>query len=488
MLAPGAADASIDVLLVATHAADGLAVPAAGSTPADHALGGRIVRIPVLRAATASAPSSGEPAGPELVIVVGLGAETDGGPDGEVVRRAVGAAVRSLAGVDTVTVSVGDPHDLSTIVAAVEGAALGSYAFTDYKTTAGPAPVATVQVIAADTVDVQAELRRIAVVADAVATVRDQVNLAPAQLYPQAFAELSAQAAEQAGCEVEILDEAALAEGGYGGLLGVGAGSSHPPRLVRVSYRPPGAGAKIALIGKGITFDSGGYNLKVPNPVNMKCDMAGAAVVLAAVVAAARLELAVEVTAYAALAQNMVSGTAYLPSDVLTIRGGTTVEVANTDAEGRLVLADAIVRAAEDSPDYLVEISTLTGAQVIALGPQTAGVLGSAQLREQMVRVAGEVGESMWPMPLLPELRAGLDSPVADLRNVAPDRAGGMVRAGLFLAEFVPAELPWVHLDIAGPAWNDGAPRGYTPTGGTGYGLRSIVALLGELSGEGPAA
>lgn len=479
-------------------------MPAAGSAPADDALGGRlsdalraaratgaaeeIVRIPVLGGAS-SVPSDGTGhAGPELVVAVGLGAEVDDGPDPEVVRRAVGAAVRSLAGVDTVTLGVGDPNDVSTVSAAVEGAALGSYAFTDYKAAPGPAPVATIGVLAADTADLQAELQRITVVAGAVATVRDQVNLAPAQLYPESFATLAAQAAEQSGCEVEILDEAALAEGGYGGLLGVGAGSSHPPRLVRISYRPSNARTKVALVGKGITFDSGGYNLKVPNPVNMKCDMAGAAVVMAAVVAAAGLELPVAVTAYAALAQNMISGTAYLPSDVLTIRGGTTVEVANTDAEGRLVLADAIVRATEDAPDYLVEISTLTGAQVIALGPQTGGVMGSTQLREQMVRVAGAVGESMWPMPLLPELRAGLDSPVADLRNVAPDRAGGMVRAGLFLAEFVPDELPWVHLDIAGPAWNDGAARGYTPTGGTGYGLRSIVALLDELSAGTPAA
>lgn len=490
LTAPGTS-ISGGVLLVATHAVDGAGVPAAGSAPADDALGGRLAEA--LRAARAKGTAeevvripvlAGD--GPELVVAVGLGAPTDGGPDEEAVRRAVGAGIRALAGVDTVTVSVGDPADLRTVVAAAEGAALGRYTFTQYKTGAVSAPVGRVQILAADGPQLQAALRRITVVAQAVATVRDQVNLAPAQLYPASFADLAAQAAEQVGCAVEILDETALVEGGYGGLLAVGGGSSRPPRLVRISYRPPHARAKVALIGKGITFDTGGYNLKVPAPVNMKCDMAGAAAVLAAVVAAAQLELPVEVVAYGALAQNMISSTAYLPSDVLTIRGGKTVEVCNTDAEGRLVLADAIVRATEDEPDYLIEMSTLTGAQLIALGPQTAAVMGSTHLREQTVRVAGTVGESMWPMPLLPELRAGLDSPVADLRNVAPDRFGGMVRAGLFLGEFVPPGLEWVHIDIAGPAWNDGAEYGYTPKGGTGFGLRSLVALLTELSAADP--
>jgi leucyl aminopeptidase len=344
--------------------------------------------------------------------------------------------------------------------------------------------VATISIVGADDPATLAALRRASVIAQAVTVIRDQVNLAPAELYPESFAQLAADAAVQAGCTVEVLDEAALLEGGFGGLMGVGGGAARPPRLVKISYRPPQPKAKVALVGKGITFDSGGYNLKVPAPVNMKCDMAGAATVLAAVVAAAQLELPIEVTAYGALAQNMISSTAYLPSDVLTIRGGKTVEVANTDAEGRLVLADAIVRAAEDGPDYLVETSTLTGAQLVALGPQTAGVMGSTELRERIVRVAATAGESMWPMPLLPELRPGLDSPVADLRNVTTDRMGGMIVAGLFLAEFVPDGMPWVHIDVAGPAWNDGSERGYTPKGGTGYGLRSIIALLEDLSTE----
>ena len=481
--------ASLDaaVLVVTTRTQDGIAVGAAGSEPADRALDGHlddalraaraagsaeeIVRVPVLGGS-----------GPSLVVAVGLGEVA--APDAEVVRRAVGAAVRSLTGVETVAVSVGD--DPALIAAAAEGAALGGYAFTQYKSdqykgSTRSKAVEVVQLVGAG----PEAIRRADIVTSAVATVRDQVNMAPAQLYPQSFAELAATAALEAGCTVEILDEQALAAGGYGGLLGVGAGSSRPPRLVRVTYRPDQPVARIALVGKGITFDSGGYNLKVPAPVNMKCDMAGAATVLAVVGAVARLGLPIEVTATAAMAQNMISGDAYLPSDVLTIRGGTTVEVTNTDAEGRLVLADAIVRAGEDTPDYLIETSTLTGAQLVALGPRTAGVMGTEDLRTQTVAAGAAAGESMWAMPLLPELRAGLDSPVADLRNATTDRHGGMLVGGLFLAEFVPGGLPWVHIDIAGPAWNDGAEHGYTPKGGTGYGVRTIIGLLEQLSSSG---
>ena len=421
----------------------------------------------------------------DLVVVVGLGDANDG-LGVETIRRAAGAAVRALAGVADIAVAIGAPDDTAVLAAVAEGAALGAYAFHDYKTGEVTAPVRRVRVRAASTAANRAALARAGVIGSTVATVRDLVNMAPADLYPASFAERAVAMGKEAGCTVQVLDERALRRGGYGGILGVGAGSSHSPRLVRMTYRPASPAdrptarprARVALVGKGITFDTGGYNIKVPMSGSMKHDMAGAATVLAATVAAARLGLPIEVIATAAMAENKVSSTGYLPSDVLTIRGGKTVEIDNTDAEGRLVLADAITRAAEDQPAFLIEASTLTGGALVALGQRTAGVMGSDDMRRQVV-AAGEVaGESIWPMPLLPELRPGLDSPVADLRNSTGERYGQMLVGGLFLAEFVPAGLPWAHLDIAGPAWNSGAPYGYTPKGGTGYGLRTMLTLL----------
>jgi leucyl aminopeptidase len=278
--------------------------------------------------------------------------------------------------------------------------------------------------------------------------------------------------------DVEVLDEKALAKGGYGGILGVGQGSVRPPRLVRISYRPARAVKHIAFVGKGITFDSGGLSLK-PNDamVTMKCDMAGAAAVLTAVVAIAKLAPKVAVTAYGALAENMPSGSAQRPSDVLTIYGGKTVEVLNTDAEGRLVMADALVRAGEDEPDLIVDVATLTGACVVALGTRVSGIMANdddllARLRETSERA----GDAMWPLPLPGELREKLDSAVADIANIG-ERWGGALSAGVFLKEFVGENIKWAHLDIAGPAFNEGSPYGYTPKGGTGAAVRTLVQI-----------
>jgi leucyl aminopeptidase len=211
---------------------------------------------------------------------------------------------------------------------------------------------------------------------------------------------------------------------------------------------------------------------------SMKSDMGGAAAIIGAMQAIAALSPAVHVVGYLPLAENMPSGSAQRPSDVLTIYGGKTVEVLNTDAEGRLVLADALARSAGDSPDLLVDVATLTGAQVVALGPRIAAVMANDdELRDALVAAADQAGEAMWPMPLPSELRKGLDSAVADLANVAPDRYGGMLVAGLFLREFVPAGVRWAHLDIAGPAFNDSAPHGYTPKGGTGAATRALVQI-----------
>ena len=279
------------------------------------------------------------------------------------------------------------------------------------------------------------------------------------------------------------MDEKALKSKGYGGITGVGQGSINPPRLVHISYSPPKAKRRYAYVGKGITFDTGGLALKPALGMEaMKSDMSGAAAVCAAVLAIASMKIPVAIDAWAPLAENMVSDTAQRPSDVITIYGGKTVEVLNPDAEGRLVLADALVKAQESKLDGIIDIATLTGAQVVALGTRTsAAMTNHDEFREGFLRVAHEKGEAFWPMPLPEELRASLDSPVADLANIG-DRMGGMLVAGLFLKDFIKPEMPWLHLDIAGPAYNEKKAHGYTTIGGTGIGLRSLVAFAAAAS------
>jgi len=367
-------------------------------------------------------------------------------------------------------------RDATEAEAVALGALLGGYSFGRYRR-GGTRPAALTLLGAGP--EAAGAVRRAEVLAAAVALVRDLVNTSPSDLVPTALAAEAERVAAACGLDAEVLDEKALAENGYGGILGVGQGSVHPPRLVRLEYAPPGAQRTVVFAGKGITFDSGGLSLKPSKAMEtMKSDMGGAAATLGAMQAIAELGPAVRVIGYLPLAENMPSGTAQRPSDVLTIYGGTTVEVLNTDAEGRLVLADALARSAADSPDLVVDVATLTGAQLVALGPRIGGVMANDDtLRDAIVDAARRAGEAMWPMPLPDELRKGLDSAVADLANVAADRYGGMLVAGLFLREFVPSGVRWAHLDIAGPAFNDGAPHGYTPKGGTGAATRTLVQI-----------
>ncbi|GAB3351189.1 leucyl aminopeptidase [Modestobacter lapidis] len=427
-----------------------------------------------------------------VVAVAGLGAPSHGGGySPEAVRRAAGAASRALTGRDAVVsllAAVGGAPDADRLHAVGEGALLGSYEFTAYKSDLPAdrsAPPRSFQVIVPDAGAAKAPLIRVRAVADAVALVRDLVNAPPNDLFPASFAERGAAAGKKAGLSVEVLDEQALAAGGYGGILAVGGGSVRPPRLLRLTYRGKKTGKgtpSIALVGKGITFDSGGISIKPAAKMeDMKSDMAGAAAVIATVCLVAELGLPVDVTATVPMAENLPSGTAYRPADVVTFRNGKKAEITNTDAEGRVVLADAIARAVEDSPTHLLETSTLTGAQLVALGTRTSGVMGSDDLREAVVAASRRSGEPMWGMPLPPELRRGLDSPVADLVNANADRMGGMLVGGHFLAEFVPAGLPWAHIDVAGPAYNTGAPWGYTPRGGTGVPVRTLLATIEDL-------
>jgi leucyl aminopeptidase len=296
-----------------------------------------------------------------------------------------------------------------------------------------------------------------------------------------------ATAARAAGLDVEVLDERALRKGGYGGITAVGQGSEAPPRMVRIGYSPGRSSRSVALVGKGITFDSGGLSIKQAQGMwEMKSDMAGAAAVAAAMLAVAALKPRVAVTAYLPMAENMASGSAYRPGDVVTMYSGKKVEVLNTDAEGRMILADAIARACQDGPDYLFETSTLTGGQIIALGKRVAGVMGTPSLCER-VREAGEaVGEPAWPMPLPDDVRKGMDSEVADISqvNAGMDRAGHMLQGGVFLSEFVAEGVDWAHIDVAGPAYHTGEPTGYLTKGGTGVPIRTLIELIERIAEE----
>jgi leucyl aminopeptidase len=405
----------------------------------------------------------------------------------EVLRRATGAAARTLAG--TAKVGLALPAETPEDAAAVaEGALLGAYAFRKYRVTSTdrfkPA-VEAFTLVSSATRDraVKAGVARAHTVVEAVHLARDWVNTPPADLPPSELAAAAVAAAKAAGVAVEVFDVKALTKGGYGGILGVGQGSSRPPCMVKLTYKGGRGKTSLALVGKGITFDSGGLSLKPSTAMEwMKSDMGGAAAIIAAITAIARLGLDVNVTAWAPMAENMPSGTAQRPSDVLTIYGGTTVEVLNTDAEGRLVLADGIVRACEDKPDVLVDVATLTGAQLVALGTRTSAVMSNDDgLRDAIVASAKSAGEQMWPMPLPVELRASMESTVADIANMG-DRYGGMLVAGMFLKEFVADGVKWAHLDIAGPAFNDAAPHGYTAKGGTGYAVRTLVRLAEDLA------
>ncbi len=432
-----------------------------------------------------------------LVAAVGLGPEPTGAlPSTETLRRATASAVRALGGTDTIALAlpVGDEgDDTDALRGIVEGATLGGYRFAGYKSKpASPrskrAGTIIVHVPDAAGDAAAAEIERAGHVYAAVARTRDWVNTPANDLRPPAFAEQAAALASAAGLDVEVLDENDLKAAGYGGILAVGMGSEAKPRLVRISYTPAKAGVKkIALVGKGITFDSGGVSIKPAAGMwEMKSDMAGAAAVISTMLAVAAMKPDVAIVAYAPMAENMVSGSAYRPGDVVRMYNGKHVEVLNTDAEGRMVLGDAIARACEDEPDYLFETSTLTGGQVVALGKRVAGVMGDADLIAR-VKAAGErVGEPAWPMPLPDDIRKMMDSDIADILQVAAgmDRGGHMLQGGIFLSNFVTPDLPWAHIDIAGPSYHSGEATGYWSKGGTGVPVRTLLELIASIAAE----
>jgi leucyl aminopeptidase len=422
----------------------------------------------------------------KLVVFTGLG-EIKSSYDPEVLRRAAGAAARDLNGNKNATFSL--PHKSVVELAAIaEGAALGSYTFVEFLGSSKEeqkAPLELITLISkfSDTAQAKTAIKRAEIIAEQTYLVRDLINTPPSHLTPDSFSQKMKKLATKYGVKAEIINDVTLKKSGYGGIIGVGQGSANPPRLFHVSYSPAKAKKRYAFVGKGITFDTGGLALKPANGMEaMKSDMSGAAAVIAAVFAIAQLKLPIAVDGWAPLAENMVSDNATRPSDVITIYGGKTVEVLNPDAEGRLVLADALIKAAEVGKragglDGIIDVATLTGAQVVALGTRTSAVMtNNEEFSNQFLQAAQLAGEAFWPMPLPVELRASLDSPIADIANIG-DRMGGMLVAGLFLKEFIDPQTPWLHLDIAGPAYNEKQPHGYTTVGGTGISLRSLVQL-----------
>ncbi|NYD42198.1 leucyl aminopeptidase [Nocardioides panaciterrulae] len=423
-----------------------------------------------------------------LLVLVGLGKEASH----PAVRRAAGAAARAVTNAATAAIAL--PAEGPEAVRAVtEGWILGGYRYTSYKNDANddaPGEVLLLTGQARKSAVVTA-FEQAQVVAKAVAGTRDWVNTPPGDLTPPKFADAVAAATKELTkgrgapkVGIRVIEEAELAELGCGGILGVGAGSDAPPRLVELTYAPKGATKHLALVGKGITFDSGGLTIKPAQSMDtMKCDMAGAAAVVQATFAIAELGLPVKVTCYAPMAENMVSGSATRPGDVLKMYGGKTVEVLNTDAEGRLVLADAIVRATEQKPDVIIDVATLTGAMVVALGDRVAGVLGSQEVVDDVLAAAETAGEEMWPMPIPESMQERIkSSKIADVAQHDWVRWGGGLFAAAFLREFT-AGLPWAHLDIAGPAFNSGGAWGHTTPGGTGSAVATLVDYARTLAG-----
>ena len=423
------------------------------------------------------------------VLTIGLGKPRSEWP-ADTIRNAAGVAARSLGTAEAVITTLTELRGEDVCSAAVEGLILGSYRFSTFrsdKTAPKDKGLRKITVLAS-TKDAKKQSAYGAAVARAVATARDLVNTPPSHLFPAEFAKRAKALGESVGLEVEVLDDKALQKGGYGGVIGVGQGSSRPPRLVRLIHRgsqlakKPKQAKKVALVGKGVTFDTGGISIKPAASMHyMTSDMGGAAAVIATVTLAAQQQLPIDVIATVPMAENMPSATAQRPGDVLKQYGGTTVEVLNTDAEGRLILADAIVRACEDNPDYLIETSTLTGAQTVALGSRIPGVMGSDEFRDRIAAISQRVGENGWPMPLPDELKEDLKSTVADLANVSGQRFAGMLVAGVFLREFVADGVGWAHIDVAGPAYNTGSPWGYTPKGATGVPTRTMFAVLADI-------
>ena len=414
------------------------------------------------------------------VFVAGLGSAAS--LDEKALRRAATVVGRAAAGHATISIELPDisrmgEERVAAIVA--EGILLGSYSYVAYRPTKKGSQLRSVSILGKGRPATRQALARALVVADAVFLARDLVNEPGGDLTPARFASIAKKVAREGRMKIKVLGLAELRKMKMGGILGVARGSKLPPRFVEMTYEPMGkTTGHLALIGKGITFDSGGLSIKTSaGMMAMKCDMGGAAAVLGAMSALPALAPATKVTALIPLSDNMLGGDATRPGDVLTIRNGKTVEVLNTDAEGRLVLADALSLATERKPDAAIDLATLTGACVVALGEEISGLMFNDQSwREQIEAASKRSGEMIWPLPLPDEYKSLIESSIADVKNIGGSW-GGALTAGLFLKEFVDNNLPWAHLDIAGPAFRESANQDH-PVGGTGYGVRLLIDLV----------
>ena len=410
------------------------------------------------------------------VYFVGVGDE----PDTDALRMAAGSAGRQVSRAETVVTTLQMVDVPSAADAVAVGLALGQYRFDKYRSEPKPARTERVVLSGASDADV-ATARRGLTIAAGVAVARDLVNEPAGGKPATGMAQQAVDLGTEVGLRVKVYDEDELAEGGFGGVLGVAAGATNPPRMLEMWHEPEGATGFLALVGKGIVFDSGGLSIKPAKMMEeMKTDMSGAAAVIGAMRTIAALELPIKVVGITPLAENMPGGAATRPGDVLKIRNGKTIEVLNTDAEGRLVLADGLSLAVEYGPDLIVDLATLTGACHVALGDAIAGAFGADDdAVAKVLAAAKRVGERTWAMPLPDDYRKQIDSKIADMKNIG-DRYGGAITAALLLKEFV-GDVPWVHLDIAGPARasND---DGYITAGGTGFGVRAMVALAEDMA------
>lgn len=421
------------------------------------------------------------------LAVVGLGSDATV----DTVRESIGTGARQLTGFPSVAVAVLAGLD-DAWRGAAEGAVLGGYRFDAYKSgsddeKASKRRARSFLVHAPQHVQ-DDDLASARAIGAAVGLVKDLVSTPAADQTPAQLADAAVEATADLPIETTVWDDAALERDGFGGILGVGRGSDNPPRLVRLEYSPAGADRHVALVGKGITFDTGGLSLKpAASMVGMQEDMTGAAEVLAVVRAAAQLELPVRVTAWMCIAENMPSGRATRPGDVLTMADGQTVEVTNTDAEGRLVLADGLVAASREHPDVVVDVATLTGAMIIALGTRYTGIMGDAEPVDAFLLSSDRTGELAWALPLPDHMEEELDSRVADMQNAnVGNRAAGSLYAGLFLRRFVGASsdaegaerIPFLHLDIAGSSMSSKSAYGFTDKGPTGASTRALIDFV----------
>jgi leucyl aminopeptidase len=477
---------TVDVVRSVPRTAEAVGLPVGATGPVPRQLG-------LTRAALAANGFEGK-AGQVLVLpaatgptYIAIGIGDAGALSANGLRSAAAALVRAVGKRASIATTLADLEGVDSKTAGqaiAEGALLAAYKYTGLKSGDQSSPLASISLVAGDKrrPGVQAGVDRGVVTARATHLARDLANTPPAYLTARKLADKAVEVAKETGLGIEVFDKDKLLAMGCGGMIGVNQGSVEPPRMVKLTYTPRNPTGHLVLVGKGVMYDSGGISLKPSDGmhVKMKMDMSGAAAVLATMSTLKALKVKAQVTGYLMCTDNLPSGSAFKLGDVLTFRNGKTAEIHNTDAEGRLVLADGLSLAVEDGADAIVDIATLTGAAVAALGPKIAAVLGNDQSFVDKVKAASErTDETLWQLPLATQYRKLLDSQVADMKNVGGPY-GGAITAALFLNEFV-GTTPWAHLDIAGPMDSD-TDDGWISRGATGFGTRTLIELAASFA------